>query len=136
MCRHVIPVMRENGGGSIVNIASVAGLTADVALSAYAMPKVAVIELIRLVAVQYGKQSIRCNVVASATIVTRNVEAYVPDDYRAAYIRNRATPFLGAPQDVSRPVAVLASDRARYMTDHVIPVVGGITAALVVVDRR
>jgi NAD(P)-dependent dehydrogenase (short-subunit alcohol dehydrogenase family) len=137
MCRHVIPVMVENGGGSIVNMASVAGMTADVALSAYAMSKAGVIELTRLVAVQYGKQGVRCNAIAPATILTRNVDAYMPDDYRAAYIRNSATTYLGTPQDVSGLVAFLASDRARYMTGHVLPVDGGITAALAVVaDRR
>jgi len=136
-CKHIIPVMIENGGGSIINMASVAGMTGDIALSAYAMSKAGVIQLTRLVATQYGKQNVRCNAIAPATILTRNVDSYMPDDYRRAYIRNSLTSYLGMPQDVSGLVAFLASERARYMTGHVIPVDGGIAAALpVVADRR
>ncbi|WP_353108102.1 SDR family NAD(P)-dependent oxidoreductase [Gordonia sp. (in: high G+C Gram-positive bacteria)] len=136
-CKHVIPVMIENGGGSIINMASVAGLTGDIALTAYALSKAGVIQLTRAVAVQYGKQNVRCNAIAPATILTPNVEAYMPDDYRDAYIHNSSTPYLGAPEDVSGLVTFLASDRARYMTGHVLPVDGGITSALAVAhDRR
>ncbi|MBF4476670.1 SDR family NAD(P)-dependent oxidoreductase [Rhodococcus rhodochrous] len=136
-CKHVLPVMIENGGGSIINMASVAGLTGDIALTAYALSKAGVIQLTRAVAVQYGKKNVRCNAIAPATILTANVDAYMPEDYRNAYIHNSSTSYLGLPEDVSGLVAFLASDRARYMTGHVIPVDGGITSALAVAhDRR
>ncbi len=136
-CKYVIPVMIENGGGSIINMASVAGMSGDVALTAYALSKAGVIQLTRAIAVQYGKQNVRCNAIAPATILTANVNAYMADDYRDAYIHNSSTPFLGVPEDVSGLVAFLASDRSRYMTGHVIPVDGGITSALAVAhDRR
>ena len=136
-CKYIIPVMIENGGGSIINMASVAGMTGDMTLSAYQLSKAAVIQLTRAVATQYGKQGVRCNAIAPATIMTRNVKSYMPDDYRETYIRNSLTTYLGEPQDVAHLVTFLASDRARYMTGHVIPVDGGITAALpIVADRR
>ncbi|MBA4022705.1 MAG: hypothetical protein C0482_10105 [Gordonia sp.] len=136
-CKYVIPVMISGGGGSIINMASVAGMTGDIALTAYALSKAGVIQLTRAVAVQYGKHGVRCNAIAPATILTSNVAAYMPDDYRDAYIHNSSTPYLGDPEDVSGLVAFLASDRARYMTGHVLPVDGGITSALAVAhDRR
>jgi NAD(P)-dependent dehydrogenase (short-subunit alcohol dehydrogenase family) len=136
-CKYVIPHMIENGGGSIINMASVAGMTGDVNLSAYAMSKAGVIQLTRLVAAQYGRQNVRCNAIAPATILTRNVDAYMPDDYRDTYVRNSLTPYLGTPEDVAGLVAFLASERARYMTGHVLPVDGGIISSLpIVADRR
>ena len=96
-CRYVIPHMIENGGGSIINMASVAGMKGDVALSAYAMSKAGVIQLTRLVAAQYDKKNVRRNAIAPATILTRNVEAYMSDDYRDTYVRNSLTPYLGTP---------------------------------------
>ncbi|GGL40127.1 SDR family NAD(P)-dependent oxidoreductase [Nocardia jinanensis] len=135
--KYVIPVMIAGGGGSIINMASVAGFTGDIALTAYALSKAGVIQLTRAIAVQYGKQNVRANAIAPATILTPNVDAYMPQDYRDAYIHNSSTPFLGAPEDVSGLVVFLASQRARYMTGHVIPVDGGITSALAVAhDRR
>lgn len=134
--KYVIPVMIENGGGSIINMASVAGLTGDLSLSAYQLSKAAVIQLTRAVATQYGKQAVRCNAIAPATILTRNVDAYMPDDYRETYIRNSLTTYLGTPDDVAHLVTFLASDASRYMTGHVIPVDGGICAALPIVAER
>lgn len=135
--KYVIPVMIDGGGGSIINMASVAGLSGDIALTAYALSKAGLIQLTRAIAVQYGKQNVRANAIAPATILTPNVDAYMPQDYRDAYIHNSSTPYLGYPRDVSGLVVFLASDRARYMTGHVIPVDGGITSALAVAhDRR
>lgn len=135
--KYIIPVMIENGGGSIINMASVAGLTGDMSLSAYGMSKAALIQLTRTIATQYGKLGVRCNAIAPATIMTRNVAAYMPKDYQDSYIRHSLTPYLGEVDDVAHLVTFLASDRARYMTGHVIPVDGGIAVSLpIVADRR
>ena len=60
-CKHAIPPMVRQGRGSIINTASISGLTGELYLSAYAVAKAGVMHLTRTVAGQYGKQGIRCN---------------------------------------------------------------------------
>jgi NAD(P)-dependent dehydrogenase (short-subunit alcohol dehydrogenase family) len=136
-CKHVIPVMLKNGGGSIINMASVSGMLGETSLSAYGMSKAGVIQLTRAVATQYGKQDVRCNAIAPALVMTRNTTEWMPKEFKDIYLRNSLTPYVGDPQDVAHVVAFLASDKSRYMTGHVIPVDGGIAAASpIVADRR
>ncbi|MEN8673195.1 SDR family oxidoreductase [Nocardioides sp.] len=134
--KHALPVMLAQGSGSIVNMASVSGMLGETSLSAYGISKAAVIQLTRAVATQYGKQGIRCNAVAPALVMTRNTSEWMPAEFKDIYTRNSMTPYVGDPQDVAEVVAFLASDRARYMTGHVIPVDGGIAAASPIVAER
>jgi NAD(P)-dependent dehydrogenase (short-subunit alcohol dehydrogenase family) len=135
--KYALPAMLTQGGGSIVNMASVSGMLGETSLSAYGMSKAAVIQLTRAVATQYGKQGVRCNAVAPALVMTRNTTEWMPPEFKDVYLRNSLTPYIGAPQDIAEVVAFLASDRSRYMTGHVVPVDGGIAAASpIVADRR
>ncbi|WP_169988464.1 SDR family NAD(P)-dependent oxidoreductase [Microbispora sp. H10836] len=136
-CKYVIPVMLSQGGGSIINMASVSGMAGETSLTAYGISKAAVIQLTRAVATQYGKQRVRCNAIAPALVMTRNTSEWMPKEFKDIYLRNSLTPYVGEPQDVANVVVFLASDKARYMTGHVIPVDGGIKAASpIVADRR
>jgi NAD(P)-dependent dehydrogenase (short-subunit alcohol dehydrogenase family) len=135
--KYVIPLMLEQGSGSIINMASVSGMAGETGLSAYGMSKAAVIQLTRAVAVQYGKRGVRCNAVAPALVLTRNVIEHMPPQYKHVYSRHILTPHVSPPQDIADVVAFLASDRSRSMTGHVIPVDGGIEAASpIVADMR
>jgi NAD(P)-dependent dehydrogenase (short-subunit alcohol dehydrogenase family) len=136
-CKHVVPVMLENGGGSIINMASVSGMLGETSLTAYGISKAGVIQLTRAVSAQYGKQNVRCNAIAPALVMTRNTTEWMPEEFKDIYLRNSLTPYVGEPQDVANVVEFLASDKSRYMTGHVIPVDGGIAAASpIVADRR
>ncbi len=68
--RYAIPYMKKDGGGSIINTASMAGFAGDSIRSAYGASKAGVVNLTRYIAVQYGKDHIRCNAVAPGLILT------------------------------------------------------------------
>lgn len=136
-CKYVIPEMLKLGAGSIVNMASVTGLLGETTLTAYGVSKAGIIQLTRMVAVQYGKQGIRCNAIAPSLVNTRNNLTYMPKEFWPIYERHHLTPYIGEPQDIANVVAFLASDESRFVTGAVIPVDGGASAAAsIVADRR
>ncbi|MBO1901433.1 SDR family oxidoreductase [Leucobacter weissii] len=129
MSKHVIPVMLRSGGGSIVNIASLSGILGELNLTAYGVTKAGVLQLTRAIATQFGGKGIRCNAVAPSYVTTSNNRNYSPQEVADAYLRNTPSGELVAPQDVAEAVAFLASDAARQINGHVIPVDGGLVAA-------
>ncbi|MGK0741909.1 SDR family NAD(P)-dependent oxidoreductase [Leucobacter sp. Z1108] len=135
MCHHVIPIMLRNGGGSIVNIASVSGMFGEPNLTAYGIAKAGVIQLTRAIAAQFGPQGIRCNAVAPSYVTTPNNEIYAPPELSEAYLRCTPTGRLSAPQDIAEVVAFLASESARQINGHTLPVDGGLVAATSVTEE-
>ena len=127
-CKYAIPHMIRRGGGSIINTSSVSGLTGDVIRAAYAASKAGLGSLTQNVAVQYGKQGIRCNAVAPGVIATPALEANVPREAVAVYVENTLTPRLGRPEDIAAVVVFLASDAAAFITGQILSVDGGILA--------
>ena len=124
-----IPAMRESGGGSIVNISSVAGIIGSAGATAYNASKGAVRLLTKSTAVQYAAEGIRCNSVHPGPIVTQMLdEVYPSDEIRQR--REAAIPLgrLGEMEDVARGVLFLASDEASYMTGSELVIDGGATA--------
>lgn len=117
--------MNEHGG-SIINIASVAGLRSSGVISAYGASKAALIRLTEELAWQLGPK-IRVNAVAPAVVKTKFAEALYTDredDAADAYPMKR----LGEPADVARLVAFLASDQAAWITGETVRVDGGLLA--------
>ncbi|CAB4852318.1 unannotated protein [freshwater metagenome] len=136
-CKYVIPEMLKLGAGSIVNMASVSGMLGETTLTAYGISKAAIIQLTRMVAVQYGKQGIRCNAIAPSLINTLNNQKYMPVEFWPIYERHHLTAYIGETQDIANVVAFLASDESRFITGALIPVDGGASAsASIVADRR
>ena len=127
-CKYAIPHMLRRGGGVIVNTSSASGLTGDVGRSAYAASKAGLLSLTQSVAVQYGKEGIRCNAIAPGVIATPALEANVPPEQIAVYSNNTLTPRLGAPEDIAAAVAFLASDAAGFITGQILSVDGGLLA--------
>ena len=124
-----VPAMRESGGGSIVNISSVAGIIGSAGATSYNASKGAVRLLTKSTAVQYAAEGIRCNSVHPGPIVTQMLDEVYPSDE----IRNQreaAIPLgrLGEMDDVARGVLFLASDEASYMTGSELVIDGGATA--------
>lgn len=132
MSQKVIPIMLENGGGSIVNIASVSGMFGEPNLTAYGVSKAGVIQLTRAIATQYGSRGIRCNAIAPSYVTTRNNEMYAPPELSKAYLQCTPTGRLSEPQDIAEVVAFLASDSARQLNGHILPVDGGLVSATAV----
>ena len=129
--RAVIPQMlRQGGGGAIVNIGSVLGLKASAGFPVhpYAAAKAGVAMLTRTIAMQYAKDHIRCNCVAPAITETPLTAPRLRDPAARRALESVHPLGLGAPEDVARAVLYLASDEARWTTGVILPVDGGILA--------
>lgn len=124
--RAAVPRLRESGGGSIVNMASVSALRPTRGESPYAAAKAAVIALTKSAALEYGPDEIRVNCVSPGFIRTGLTEFAFSNP---AWIEPlaAATPLgrAGTAADVAEPVVFLASDRARYITGQNLVVDGG-----------
>jgi NAD(P)-dependent dehydrogenase (short-subunit alcohol dehydrogenase family) len=136
-CKHVIPVMREGGGGSIVNTASASGMRwTGAAQVGYAAAKAGVIQLSRVTAVEYAPYRIRVNTVVPGQLHTPMVEARLAgqraggDVARLLADRQARIPlgFMGDGRDTAYAALFLASDEARFVTGTEIVVDGGMTA--------
>ncbi len=117
--------MAANGGGSIVNITSIAGINAGAGLMPYRASKGAVIQVSRSMAVDLAEHGVRVNCIAPAHIATEINAHY---DVGEIIRRMQPLPRAGRPQDVADAVVFLASDRSAQITGVVLPVDGGTTA--------
>ena len=124
--KHAIPEMRNAGGGSIVNISSVAGLVGDHISAAYASSKGAVRLLTKSTAIQYAKEGIRCNSVHPGTIETpMTADMLVDPQYRQDRMERTPLQRLGTAQDVAYGVLYLASDESSFVTGSELVIDGG-----------
>lgn len=137
-CKAVIPQMRQQGGGSIVHISSIAsiGWTGHALLS-YQSSKAALNQLTRMVAVQHAAEGIRCNCILPGLIDSPRIyQTILPvfggDVEKMRASRSSAVPMkrMGDPWDVANAALFFASDESRYVTGVVMAVDGGITCAL------
>ncbi len=136
-CKHVLPIMERAGRGAIVNIASTSGLRwTGAAQVAYAATKAGVIQLSRVVAVQYAARGIRVNTVVPGQLHTPMVEARLARQRAggdvATLLRQRLARIpmgvSGDGRDTANAALFLASDEARFITGTEIVVDGGMTA--------
>ncbi|MBO9354185.1 SDR family oxidoreductase [Bordetella petrii] len=129
MARHCIPAMREQGGGAIVNIASVAGLMGGHPSLLYPTSKGAVVNMTRAMAAHHGEEGIRVNCVAPGMVHTPMVYARGMSDEKREIRRKRSLLGTeGSGWDVGHAIRYLASDEARWVTGVVFPVDAGTTA--------
>ena len=135
--KHAAPLMRERGGGSIINIASVAGLQAGWGPLAYSTAKAAVIHMSRCAAAELSPHRIRVNAICPGLIATSIFGAALgmpreAADQMAAMVAQRASvaqpiPKAGLPSDIAGAALYLASDESLFVTGTHLVVDGGIT---------
>jgi NAD(P)-dependent dehydrogenase (short-subunit alcohol dehydrogenase family) len=125
MSRYAIPAMVNNGGGSIINISSIAGIRAHGSI-AYGPSKAAMAALAREITVTYGRQGIRANTVAPGHVMTP-LAVSMQAEMRAKRRNVGPLGIEGDAWDVALAVRYLASDEARFVTGVHLPVDGGVT---------
>jgi len=128
--RSAIPVMRQSGGGSIINISSTAGLVASPSGSAsYTATKGAVRLLTKSTAIQYAKENIRCNSVHPGPIDTDMIQDSITDPSKLTE-RMESLPMgrFGTAEEVAFGVLYLASDESSFVTGSELVIDGGHTA--------
>jgi NAD(P)-dependent dehydrogenase (short-subunit alcohol dehydrogenase family) len=117
-------------GGSIVTVASTAGLHPATGLGAYAVSKAALIQLTKQLAMELGDRHIRVNAVAPGTVQTRFAEALWKDEGTGNHLRNLISMRrFGQPNEVASAVAFLVSDAASYINGAVLTIDGGFVYA-------
>jgi meso-butanediol dehydrogenase/(S,S)-butanediol dehydrogenase/diacetyl reductase len=120
--------MRAQGGGAIVNTASISGLFADQGIAAYNAVKAGLINLTRVAAVEYGRYGIRANCVCPGVIETPLIaSALATEGVREKMARRIPLRRLGRPEDIANAVLYLASDIASFVTGAALVVDGGQT---------
>jgi NAD(P)-dependent dehydrogenase (short-subunit alcohol dehydrogenase family) len=136
-CKHVIPVMEKQGGGSIINVASTSGIRwTGSAQVGYAATKAGVIQLSRVVAVQYASKGIRVNSIVPGQLHTPMVEARLAKQRAGGDVatllqqRLQRIPmgFAGDGRDTANAALFLACDESRWVTGTQIVVDGGMSA--------
>jgi NAD(P)-dependent dehydrogenase (short-subunit alcohol dehydrogenase family) len=132
--RRGICVMLEGSGGAIVNMASSTGLSGKPGLTPYTFSKAGLIGLTRAAAIEYAAHGIRVNAVAPTAVMTSLVAGHIsgaadPEAMRRLVESQTPMPGMPLPEDVAAAVAFLASDDARWITGHTLPVDGGFHAA-------
>jgi NAD(P)-dependent dehydrogenase (short-subunit alcohol dehydrogenase family) len=127
--KHQIPLMLAQGGGAIVNTASVAALGAAPKMSIYSASKHAVLGLTRSAAVEYAKRGIRINAVCPAVIDTDMFRRAAESDPRKAEFAAAMHPVgrIGKAEEIAAAVLYLCSDGAAFTTGIALPVDGGAT---------
>ena len=133
LAREVIPGMIARGGGALVHVASTTALRAEDVRTGYSASKSGLLALSRAIAVQYGKQGVRSNVVSPGLVLTPLAHSAFSPEMRSLFLDHHMSPRLGRPEDVAAAIAFLSCDDSAFINGAMLPVDGGYTAYLGVV---
>lgn len=131
--KYGIEAMLQTGGGAIVNTSSTNGLVGIPNIAPYTFTKWGAIGLTKSAAIEYAEKGIRVNAVAPTVVRTPLVEKFIeeaedPEEMAEQMENFNPMPGMPVPEDVAAAVTFLASEEARFITGHVIPIDGGYTA--------
>lgn len=126
VARHVAQVMRDGGnGGSIINIASILGLRQAGHVAAYAISKAGVVQMTKILALEWARFGIRVNALAPGYIQTELNEQVWETKSGQAMIQRIPQRRLGRPEELDASLFLLASDVSTYMTGSIVVIDGG-----------
>jgi len=126
LAQAVCRIMKEQGGGKIVNLASHAGITPHPDIGVYSVTKAAIIMLTKVLAKEWGEYNIRVNSIAPGVIQTRfSTALWTIPKYRQRTDDNTALHRIGQPEEIVGAALFLASDASSYITGETIVVDGG-----------
>jgi NAD(P)-dependent dehydrogenase (short-subunit alcohol dehydrogenase family) len=120
--------MKDSGGGAMVFVASVSGITSAPMHAAYGSAKAGLMSLVRSAAVEFGRDNIRVNAVAPGMVWTPRVSSYVDEAGKKRNEDNTPLRRVALPADIAGPLLFLVSDLAGYVTGQTLIVDGGVAA--------
>lgn len=127
MMSRAVPLMIAGGGGSIVNVASIAALMSLPGQAVYAMTKAGLVSLTKSFAKEYGKHGVRVNAILPGVVETRFASALVEDPGVQKWISRLPVPRVGQPEDMVAGVLFLVSDQSAFTTGTTLVMDGGAT---------
>lgn len=128
-CRHFIPELMKTGGGSIINMGSIAALRGLKGRDAYTAAKGGVTALSRAIAVEHAENNIRCNVIAPGAVLTDRMKKFIAVDPRVTAAVDKHLLGLPEPDEIAHMALYLASDVSRHVTGSVFQIDSGRGAA-------
>lgn len=117
--------MAAHGGGSIINISSIGGLTPDISQVAYGTSKAAINYLTKLIAVHEASKNIRCNAVLPGMTATEAIQQNLSENFRTLFLKHIPLKKIGLPEEIAAAVVYFASDESAYTTGQILAVSGG-----------
>ncbi len=128
LCKLAYPIMKERGGGSVINISSIEGLTPGHGLGLYSVSKASLIALTKVLAKEWGVNNIKANVICPGLVKTKFSEALTENEKILKHVlAKQALPQLAEPIDIAGLALFLASDASNFCTGAVFTADGGYT---------
>jgi NAD(P)-dependent dehydrogenase (short-subunit alcohol dehydrogenase family) len=128
LVRRIAPGMCERGSGSIVNIASIAGVKPQFESLLYSMTKAALIMMTKSYAIEFGPKGVRVNAIAPGLIQTQLSEYFWKDEAKLAHhVDRQPIRHLGQPEEIAEFAVLMAGGKAGYLTGQTVVVDGGYT---------
>ncbi|MET4156538.1 SDR family oxidoreductase [Agromyces sp. PvR057] len=131
--KHELRYMKEHGGGSIVNTASLAGLFPSPLTAPYTAAKHGVVGYTKSAALEYGRYGIRVNAVCPGVVRT-GLTKDLPEEYIGPVTAGQVIKRLAEPEEIAEPVVFLLSEAASFMTGSIIAVDGGASVSTTSID--
>ncbi len=130
LCKRAYPILKERGGGSIINISSIGGINPERGIGIYSVSKAGLINLTRAMAQDWGQDNIRVNAICPGLIKTKFSQALWNDEaILERFLQDIPLKRIGTADDIAGLAVFLASDAAAYCTGSIYMVDGGYTAA-------